>query len=145
MAAGQTVVVALPGARMPDGTKIRKAKLRGVASEGMICSEVELGLGIESDGILVLEDGVAEPGTPASEVVGLDEVVLELEVTPNRTDCFSIYGVAREAHAITGSELGAAPWEGESIASGGATAELISVTVEDPELCPRFTARAFTG
>ena len=145
VAAGQTVVVALPGAVMPDGNRIRKAKLRGVASEGMICSEVELGLGTESDGILVLEDGVAAPGTPAAEVLTLDEAVLELEVTPNRTDCFSIYGVAREAQAITGAELAPPPWQGPGIESGGAVEGLVSVTVEDPEMCPRFTARAFTG
>ncbi len=145
VAAGQTVVVALPGARMPDGTKIRKAKLRGVASEGMICSESELGLGIESDGILVLADGIGAPGAPAAEAIGLDEVVLELEVTPNRTDCFSVYGVAREAHAITGAELAAEPWAGETVPAGGAVDGVASVTVEDPALCPRFTARAFTG
>jgi len=145
VASGQTVVVALPGAVMPDGNKIRKAKLRGVASEGMICSEVELGLGTESDGIMVLDDGVAAPGTPAAEVLALDEAVLELEVTPNRTDCFSIYGVAREAHAITGAALARPPWEGDSIPTGGAVEGLVSVTVEDPEMCPRFTARAFTG
>ncbi len=73
---------------MPGGHKIRKAKLRGVASEGMICSESELELGDESDGIMVLEDGVADPGTPAGSVIPLGEAVLELEVTPNRTDCF---------------------------------------------------------
>ena len=145
VASGQTVVVALPGARMPDGTKIRKAKLRGVASEGMICSESELGLGVESDGILVLADGVGAPGAPATEAVGLDEVVLELEVTPNRTDCFSVYGVAREAHAITGADLAAEPWAGEAIPVGGAVEGVASVTVEDPALCPRFTVRAFTG
>lgn len=145
VAAGQTVVAALPGARMPDGTRIREAELRGVASEGMICSESELGLGAESDGILVLEDGIAVPGSPAADAVGLDEVVLELEVTPNRTDCFSIYGVAREAHAITGADLGSPPWADGEIDRGGAAAGVISVTVEDPDLCPRFTARAFTG
>jgi phenylalanyl-tRNA synthetase beta chain len=145
VAAGQTVVVALPGAVMPDGNRIRKAKLRGVASEGMICSEVELGLGTESDGILVLENGVAAPGTPADEVLALDEAVLELEVTPNRTDCFSIYGVAREAQAITGAELAPPPWQGPGIESVGAVEQIVSVTVEDPEMCPRFTARAFTG
>jgi phenylalanyl-tRNA synthetase beta chain len=145
VAAGQTVVVALPGAVMPDGNRIRKAKLRGVASEGMICSEVELGLGSESDGIMVLDDGLAAPGTPAAEVIALDEAVLELEVTPNRTDCFSIYGVAREAHAITGAGLAPPPWEGDSIPTGGAVEELVSVSVEDPDMCPRFTARAFTG
>jgi phenylalanyl-tRNA synthetase beta chain len=85
VAAGQTVVVALPGAVMPGGMKIKKAKLRGVPSEGMICSESELELGDGKDGIMVLEDGVASPGTPAADVVPLEEQVLELEVTPNPT------------------------------------------------------------
>ena len=137
MAAGQTVVVALPGAVMPGGMKIKKAKLRGVPSEGMICSESELELGDGKDGIMVLEDGVAAPGTPASEVVPISEQVLELEVTPNRTDCYGIYGVAREAHAITGAALAPAPWEGESIETGGEVDSLVSVEVENHDLCPR--------
>ena len=145
VASGQTVVVALPGAVMPDGNRIRKAKLRGVASEGMICSEVELGLGAESDGIMVLDNISAAPGTPAAEAIALDESVLELEVTPNRTDCFSIYGVAREAHAITGSKLAPPPWSEGEIEPGEATGEAVSLTVEDPDMCPRFTARVFTG
>ncbi|MEX0620408.1 MAG: phenylalanine--tRNA ligase subunit beta [Solirubrobacterales bacterium] len=145
VAPGQTVVVALPGAVMPDGNRICKAKLRGVESEGMICSEVELGLSTESDGIMVLEEGIATPGTPAADVIALDEAVLELEVTPNRTDCFSIYGVAREAHAITGADLTLPPWDSGEIESGGAVEEVVSVRVEDPEMCPRFTARVFTG
>ncbi len=162
VAAGQTVVVSLPGAVMPDGTRIRKAKLRGVASEGMICSERELGLGDEHDGILAL-DIEAAPGSPAADVLPLGEPVLELEVTPNRTDCLSLYGVAREAHAITGAPLGAEPWNGGSIGPGIAGADLardgagtgdsagepvgdrITVTVEDHDLCPRFTARGYTG
>ena len=117
VAAGQTVVVALPGAVMPGGMKIKKAKLRGVASEGMICSETELELGEGAAGIMVLDDGPA-PGTPAAEILPLGERVLELEVTPNRTDCFGLYGVAREAHAITGAELGAEPWDGGPIGPG---------------------------
>ncbi|MBK8295305.1 MAG: phenylalanine--tRNA ligase subunit beta [Solirubrobacterales bacterium] len=144
VAAGQTVVVALPGAVMPGGMKIKKAKLRGVPSEGMICSESELGLGDGKDGIMVLEDGLAAPGTPAADVVPISEHVLELEVTPNRTDCFGIYGVAREAHAITGAALAPAPWEGESVEAGGEIDSLVSVEVENHDLCPRFTARAFT-
>jgi phenylalanyl-tRNA synthetase beta chain len=144
VAEGQTVVVALPGAVMPGGMKIKKAKLRGVPSEGMICSETELDLGEGSDGIMVLEDGIATPGTPASEVLPVSQVVLELEVTPNRTDCFGLYGVAREAHAITGADLAPAPWEGKEIASGNAIESIVSVEVEDQELCPRFTARVFT-
>ena len=106
----QTVVVALPGAVMPDGTEIGQATLRGVVSEGMICGPDEIGIGERTDGILVLEADVA-PGTPAAEILPMNESVLELEVTPNRSDCFGIYGVAREAHAITGSPLAPPPWE----------------------------------
>lgn len=159
VAAGQTVVVALPGAEMPGGMKIKQAKLRGVESDGMICSEKELELGEGHEGILVLDDGPT-PGTPASEFLPLAEPVLELEVTPNRTDCFSIYGVAREAHAISSAALAPAPWEGGPIGPGiesaagdidaldeatgsEKTADRITVAVEDPELCPRFTARGY--
>ena len=85
---------------MPGGEKLRKAKLRGVASEGMILSAAELELGEDSDGIMVLEDGPA-PGTALAEALPLAEPVLELEVTPNRVDCLGVYGVAREVHAVT--------------------------------------------
>ncbi len=144
VAAGQTVAVALPGARMPGGEKLRKAKLRGVASEGMILSVSELEIGEDADGILVLEDEAA-PGTPLAEVLPLAEPVLELEVTPNRVDCFGLYGVAREVHAISAAPLAAAPWSEDAEAEGGGeVADLASVAVEVPDLCPRFTARVFT-
>ncbi len=142
--AGQTVAVALPGARMPGGEKLRKAKLRGVASEGMILSASELELGEESDGIMVLEDGPA-PGSPLAEALPLAEPVLELEVTPNRVDCFGVYGVAREVHAISSAPLGDEPWIEDAAAEGeGEVADRASVAVEVPDLCPRFTARVFT-
>jgi phenylalanyl-tRNA synthetase beta chain len=142
--AGQTVAVAQPGARMPGGEKLRKAKLRGVASEGMILSVSELEVGGEADGILVLDDEPA-PGTPLAEVLPLAEPVLELEVTPNRSDCFGIWGVAREVHAISAAPLAAEPWSEDAPAEGeGDVADLAAVTVEVPELCPRFTARVFT-
>ncbi|MFM8519500.1 MAG: phenylalanine--tRNA ligase subunit beta [Solirubrobacterales bacterium] len=144
VAAGQTVVVALPGAVMPGGMEIGEAKLRGVLSSGMICSEEELGLGDEDDGILVLEDG-PEPGTPAAEILPLDEPVLELEVTPNRPDSLSIYGVAREVHAITGAELVDPPWDGWTDPDPEEVSDLASVRIDDPGLCPRFTLRVFTG
>ena len=144
VAAGQTVVVALPGAVMPSGLEIGEAKLRGVVSSGMICSEEELGLGDENDGILVLEDG-PKPGTPAADVVPIDDPVLELEVTPNRPDCLSIYGVAREVHAITGAELADPPWDGWMDPDQGEVSGLASVRIDDPGLCPRFTVRVFTG
>ena len=144
VAAGQTVAVALPGARMPGGEKLRKAKLRGVASEGMILSATELEIGADSDGILVLEDEVA-PGTPLAAVLPLAEPVLELEVTPNRVDCFGVHGVAREVHAITAAPLAADPWAEDAEAVGaGDVDDFAAVAVEVPELCPRFTARVFT-
>ncbi len=144
VAAEQTVAVALPGARMPGGEKLRKAKLRGVASEGMILSASELELGEDSDGILVLDDG-PQPGSALAEVLPLSEPILELEVTPNRVDCFGVYGVAREVHAITGSPLGPQPWTEDAPAKGeGEVADHASVTVAVPDLCPRFTARVFT-
>ncbi|MCW2979425.1 MAG: phenylalanine--tRNA ligase subunit beta [Solirubrobacterales bacterium] len=142
--AGQTVAVALPGARMPGGDKLRKAKLRGVASDGMILAADELEVGEDHDGIMVLDDALAA-GTPLTEVLPLAEPVLEIEVTPNRSDCFGVYGVAREVHAVTGAELAAAPWAIEPPAEGAGRAEdFASVTVEVPDLCPRFTARVFT-
>jgi phenylalanyl-tRNA synthetase beta chain len=141
---GQTVAVALPGARMPGGDKLRKAKLRGVASEGMILAADELEVGEDHDGIMVLDDALAA-GTPLAEVLPLAEPVLEIEVTPNRSDCFGVYGVAREVHAVTGADLATAPWATEPPAEGAGTAEdFASVTVEVPDLCPRFTARVFT-
>jgi phenylalanyl-tRNA synthetase beta chain len=144
VAAGQTVPVALPGATMPGGQKLGKAKLRGIESEGMICSAAELEAGEDSGGILVLDDD-AVPGAPLAEVLPLAEPVLELEVTPNRVDCFGVYGVAREVHAITAAPLGAEPWAEDAAAEGaGEVGDYASVTVEVPELCPRFTARVFT-
>jgi phenylalanyl-tRNA synthetase beta chain len=144
VAAGQTVAVALPGARMPGGEKLRKAKLRGVASEGMILAADELEIGDDHEGILVLDDGLAA-GTPLGEVLPLAEPVLEIEVTPNRVDCFGVHGVAREVHAISGAPLAPDPWAEEPPAQGeGEVSDYASVAVDVPELCPRFTARVFT-
>ena len=143
VAAGQAVGVALPGSRLPDGTKIKKSKLRGVASAGMILSERELGLGDEHDGIMVLE-GAPEPGSPLANALPAPGAVLELEITPNRPDCLGVYGVAREVHAATGAPLAAPPWEQDPGADTvGQAPAGIEVAVEAPELCPRFTARVF--
>ncbi len=145
VAAGQTVPVALPGAVMPDGTKLGKAMLRGVESDGMILSEAELNIGEDAAGIVVLADDGVPPGTPLTEVIPVSDPVIELEPTSNRVDCFGIYGVAREVHAVTGAELSEAPWEGDADATGeGEVTDYASVRVEVPELCPRFTARVFT-
>ena len=94
---------------MPDGTKLKKAKLRGVESHGMILAEDELGIGTDHDGIMVLDDELA-PGTPLADVLPIATDVLELEITPNRPDCLGVYGVAREVHAATGAPLAPPPW-----------------------------------
>jgi phenylalanyl-tRNA synthetase beta chain len=144
VAAGQTVPLALPGATMPGGAKLGKAKLRGVESYGMILSAAELEIAEESKGIMVLEDG-PPAGTPLAEVLPIAEPVLELEVTPNRSDCFGVYGVAREVHAISAAPLAPEPWAEDAPAEGGGEAgDYASVAVAVPELCPRFTARVFT-
>jgi phenylalanyl-tRNA synthetase beta chain len=145
VAAGQTVAVARPGAVMPDGTKLKQAKLRGVVSEGMILSESELDLNSGSEGIMVLDgqllDAELAPGTPLAEVLAISADVLELEITPNRPDCLGVYGVARELHAATGAPLSDAPWSTD-LGSAGPVAG-VELLVECPELCPRFTARVF--
>jgi phenylalanyl-tRNA synthetase beta chain len=141
VAAGQTVAVAKPGAVMPDGTTLGKAKLRGVESHGMILAEDEVAIGTEHDGIMVLDhDGLA-PGTPLEQVLPIATDVLVLEITPNRPDCLGIYGVAREAHAATGAPLAPAPWSDDPGTPGDLDAA--TVEVQCPDLCPRFTARVF--
>jgi phenylalanyl-tRNA synthetase beta chain len=147
VAAGQTVAVARPGAVMPDGSKLKAAKLRGVVSEGMILSETELEItsGSPAPGIMVLDELTLEaelaPGTPLQEVLAISTEVLELEVTPNRPDCLGIYGVARELHAATGAPLAPPPWADDPGGEGPPAG--IEIAVECPELCPRFTARVF--
>jgi phenylalanyl-tRNA synthetase beta chain len=173
VAAGQTVAVALPGAVMPGGQELGRAELRGVISDGMILSEAELQIGDDAEGIIVLPGGHPDgspaapgvedeeaagigsraagsdagwaPGTPLAEVLSVSEQVLELEVASNRVDCLGVYGVAREVHAFSGAPLAEAPWEGDAEATGeGQPSDYASVTVEVPDLCPRFTARVLT-
>jgi phenylalanyl-tRNA synthetase beta chain len=145
VAAGQTVAVARPGAVMPDGTELKRVKLRGVPSEGMILAENELAIGPGANGIMVLDDMTPDaefaPGTPLADVLPIATDVLELEVTPNRPDCLAVYGVARELHAATGAPLASPPWD-EDPGSPGPVAGA-EVAVECPDLCPRFTARVF--
>jgi phenylalanyl-tRNA synthetase beta chain len=140
VAAGQTVAVGKPGSVMPDGTKLKTAKLRGQPSHGMILAEDEVAIGTDHDGIMVLDDGLAA-GTPLAEVLPIADEVLVLEITPNRPDCLGVYGVARELHAATGAPLAPAPWR-EDIGSPGELGVDASVAVET-DLCLRFTARAF--
>jgi phenylalanyl-tRNA synthetase beta chain len=142
VATGQTVAVARPGAVMPDGTRLKIAKLRGQPSNGMILAEDEVAIGTDHDGIMVLSDELA-PGTPLGNVLPISTDVLVLEITPNRPDCLGVYGIAREAHAATGARLNPPPWTEDPIAPTAGELTAASVTVEDPDLCPRFIARAF--
>ncbi|HJS97188.1 MAG TPA: phenylalanine--tRNA ligase subunit beta [Solirubrobacteraceae bacterium] len=141
VAAGQTVAVAKPGAVMPDGTRLGKAKLRGIESNGMILAEDEVAIGTEHAGIMVLEPNGLVPGTPLETVLPIATDVLELEITSNRPDCLGVYGVARETHAAIGAPLKNPPWHHDPGSAGDPPG--ITITVEDSELCPRFTARVF--
>jgi phenylalanyl-tRNA synthetase beta chain len=136
--AGATVAVALPGAVLPGGQKLERAKLRGEVSDGMILSERELALGTDHAGIMVLDAG-PEPGTPLEAVVPLWDDVLEVEVTGNRPDLLSVYGLAREVAALYGLEL--APPPGEEPDRAGD--EPVDVRVEDPEGAPVYIGRLF--
>jgi len=135
---GATVAVALPGAVLPDGRTLERAKLRGAVSEGMILSERELELGSDHTGILVFPEQW-DPGTPLGDVLPLGEEVLEIELTRNRPDCLSVYGIAREVAALFGGEL--APPPGEDPERAGD--EIVRVAVEDLEGCPRYLGRLF--
>jgi phenylalanyl-tRNA synthetase beta chain len=135
---GATVAVALPGAVLPDGRRLERAKLRGTVSDGMILSELELELGTDHTGILVLADPW-EPGTPLADVLPLSDTVIELETTPNRPDLLSVYGVAREVAALYDLEL--TPQPGADPEPAGD--EPVDVTVEDVDGCPRYIGRLF--
>ncbi|MCL2503289.1 MAG: phenylalanine--tRNA ligase subunit beta [Coriobacteriia bacterium] len=140
--AGDRVAVALPGAVLPGGFEIKKSKLRGVVSEGMNCSAKELGLGDDHDGILILPED-APIGTPFAEYAGLSDIVLELEVTPNRPDCLSVSGIAREVGAVLGVPVKLPATTLDE--AGPAAAEQCHVRIEDDRLCPRYTARIIKG
>src|SRR3954462_95589 len=135
VAAGQTVAVARPGAVMPGGSTLGKAKLRGGEAAGVVLAGDGLAIGPEHAGILVLGDGMP-PGTPLDHALPIATEVLELEITPNRPDCLGVYGVAREAHAATGADLAPAPWEVDPHPAGEEI-DGVEIRVESPDLVRR--------
>ncbi|MGH0036535.1 MAG: phenylalanine--tRNA ligase subunit beta [Myxococcota bacterium] len=142
VAAGQSVAVARPGTRLPDGKKLKKTKIRGVESLGMICSARELGLSDEHEGILVLDTDAA-PGTPLDRAISAGEVVLEIAITANRGDCASLLGMAREVRAHFG---GALRWPETAPDEGGRdVGEDVRVEIEDAGGCHRYAARVVRG
>ncbi len=136
--AGDKVPVALVGATLPNGMAIKKAKLRGVESRGMNCSARELGMGEDHEGLMILPAD-APVGMGFAEYQGLSDTILELEITPNRPDCLSVVGVAREIGAVLGTESSvpaSTPQE-----RGAPAVDTATVSIDDAELCPRYTAR----
>ena len=140
---GARAAFAPPGATLPGGRRIGTAKLRGVESQGMLCSERELGLGEEHETGLLLLDGDARLGQDLVAHLGLDDSVLEVEITPNRPDCLSVLGVARELAALTGARLRQPKPALRELGEPART--LARVRIEAPDLCHRFTARVILG
>lgn len=139
---GLVAPVALVGAQLPNGLTIKRAKIRGEESSGMLCSEQELAISDEASGLMELPEDT-QIGAPIVEVLGLDDVVLELEITPNRPDCLSMIGVAREISVTTGNPLKLPKIDVQEETVDVHT--LTSVTIADPELCPRYAARVIRG
>ena len=169
---GGRVLFARPGAALPNGMEIAPRKVAGVESNGMICSEVELDIGSDSDGIFVLEaDAVALPGAPVADALDLRDVILDIGLTPNRPDCLGHVGIAREIGVLFGityaTRMAAGPRQ--TFAAAGAfepsqpTTELaplwdtdadgvdapvlpeVSVEIEDGDRCPRYGAALVSG
>ena len=143
MAVGDVVPLARVGTVMPSGLAIARRKLRGQASEGMCCSEIELELGEDAEGIMILNDRVAAgagPGTPLAEALGLGpDVLWDLDVGANRPDAMSVMGVARDLAAGLGVAFEPLDWS--TPASGADIAERVEVQIVDPTLCGRFVGR----
>lgn len=136
--AGMTSAFARVGAVIPGGYTIKSTKLRGETSEGMLCSEEELGIGEDAGGIMDLQ-GDLKPGEDLASALGLNDTVFDIGITPNRPDCLSMVGIAREVAAITGREFRYPEIKFEE--NDQDIASLTSVEILDPDLCPRYTAR----
>ncbi|MGL5000736.1 MAG: phenylalanine--tRNA ligase subunit beta [Cetobacterium sp.] len=136
---GDKVVVATIGAVLPGDFKIKKSKIRGVESQGMLCSEVELGLGNDGDGIIILPED-APLGVEYRQYKKLNDVVFELEITPNRPDCLSYVGIAREIAAYYGRKIKWPEFESKSIIERINTGH-IDIKIEDKDRCKRFSGK----
>jgi len=135
---GQKIPLALIGAKLPNGVEIKRSKIRGVSSDGMLCSEIELGVGQDATGIMILSPDVPV-GANFGEAMGLKDTVLDISITPNRPDCLCVLGVAREIAALTHQKL---KYPMSSLSDHGeAIHQMTSVTIRDPDLCPRYVAR----
>jgi phenylalanyl-tRNA synthetase beta chain len=144
---GDKVPLALPGVTLPNGLTIKPAKLRGVESQGMMCSAKELNISEDAEGLLILPADTPV-GIQLSEALGGADTVFDIEVTPNRPDWLSVIGIAREVSALTGNRLRFPEVYQDPVAAGTPlprVEDLTSVKVEAPDLCPRYTARVIRG
>ncbi len=139
-APGIKVPLARIGAVLPGDFKIRKAKMRGVESFGMLCSGQELGISQDHDGLMVLPDTL-RPGQSVRDALALDDVCFTLKLTPNRGDCLSIHGVAREVSALTGAPLTLPSFQPVPVEID----EILPVAIQAPDLCGRFAGRVIRG
>jgi phenylalanyl-tRNA synthetase beta chain len=137
--AGDIVPMARPGAKLPNGTEIRSAKLRGVESDGMLLSQRELGLSDDHSGLMILPPD-ARVGTPVDELFGFPDTILDVNVTPNRPDALSHLGIARELSATTGVPVRLPPTQ-----PAGKGELPARVDIEDSQRCPRYVARVIEG
>ncbi|MDP2268865.1 MAG: phenylalanine--tRNA ligase subunit beta, partial [Deltaproteobacteria bacterium] len=155
---GDIVPLAKTGALLPGGTTIKETKIRGELSAGMLCSEVELGISSESSGIMILcrpsgeqsldgdsfaisevDEKPLTLGEELSSALDLQDIIFSIGITPNRPDCLSVLGIAREIAALTGKKL---KLPETALEENEENVELLTtVTVDDPDLCPRYTAR----
>ena len=138
MKKGDYVALAKIGAVLPGDFKIKKAKIRGITSFGMLCSENELGLANESLGIMILPDNL-KIGNSIGDELNLFDTIIEFEITPNRGDCLSVLGVARELAAIYNKKVKLQEIELDEVDEG--VEKYVSIEILNPELCPRYTAR----
>jgi len=138
VAVGQKVPVALLGARLAGDMEIKRVKIRGVESCGMICSERELGISEDHSGIMVL-DPEATPGTPLAQHLDYHDYMLDFDLTPNRGDAMSAIGIARDLAALAGTKVQYPTCQLKPVSQK--VTDVFSATSEDPEACPRFTAR----
>lgn len=139
-AEGIVVPLAQVGAVLPNGTQIGKAKMRGVESFGMLCSSRELGLSQDHAGLMVLDQSV-QPGTSLRDALSLDDQIFTLKLTPNRADCLSILGVAREVAALTGAALNLPKLN----VVKPSLADAVKVNIKAPDLCGRFVGQVIKG
>lgn len=140
--AGQKVPLALISAKLPGGVEVKPREIRGVVSEGMICSESELGIGEDTSGILVL-DGRLKVGQDIKKALGLDDYLLEFEIMPNRPDCLGVIGLAREIAATLKTNLKRPELSLEEIEEP--ISGKVKIEIHDSELCPRYSARLIEG